>query len=1173
MKKETTKSPPTDYFHEEQTILFFVNLLEHRLAGRDKPRIIKRMPIDECQLGVLLPWRREIDEPDPIESDEVSDIDEIPRQEAKKANILGVTKELSADSKGETDSNSQTTGEQIHDQEYVRRPPSSLGAEFLIESDSGNSEIEVDVSFAIYTPHMPNYNEQISSLGEPSQTETSKGPMTLADVWQRRSVLAKGIRFRIPGSYKDDDIVQKELDKVIADALLSSDAMPEFDSLPKLSPEILENENNYCEWMSENQKNRPLRKVPLKAHIETRSIREELNRFRVSVYVRNDTLRGKNRSEDNYRIIGDTQLTIRIISGTLLPVEILPVPEDYQYDRKVWAVGHNASIEVSQNKREIKTQTLARIELPRLTTRDEPSAIFHDLDTDPFKVLERIALAMEDYSNEWEGVVLKRNILKLDKIFLEECRKDLESFRLEMNRFCCGIASLQIDPRLLEAFRAMNRIMSRIATGYDRWRLFQIVFIVTQLPAMTIREGQTKGEWPKGYERNWEDELEWADVLWFPTGGGKTEAYLGMVSCAILYDRLRGKNCGITAWLRFPLRMLSIQQLQRAMKMVWETERERQTIIGIEKGDPVTLGYFIGGTTTPNRLDDRFFQRHSDASSCEKLRVVTDCPNCGAKDAVQAIPDKNKSRLRHVCKICRTELPLFVTDSEIYRYLPSLIIGTVDKMATVGFQTRFGILWSGPKWKCPEHGYSLGQFCEVYGCKSSLKKGKLSKLLVSAYDPSPSFHVQDELHLLQEELGAFAGHYETLVRYCEESASIRPAKVIAATATIEGYEHQARHLYGVKGSRRFPGRGYKRYESFYSMLEMNPDNPLKPKIARMFVAFRPPSGATADIAGKCALILHEEIAKWIRNPYEALASLPFLSSINELRNILNFYSATLTYVNSLPSGTRIKDLLGRQSSEIHKELRDLNVEYLSSRSSSSEVSSVIHRMEQPPEWEDQNYLDAIVATNMISHGVDLERVNLMLMDKFPAEIAEYIQASSRSGRKKVGLVTVILPGYNLRAASIYNRFREYHQHLDRMVSPVPVNRFAKYAVQRTLSGILSGLIFGRIAPDDNDLSYNKLRKSLLWIEADRNRIEEMLRYAYSIGKGIYEQDLEDFYGRAIREQFESLLITLRASQEEYLTNALRPKPMSSLRDVERGIPFYPNSDDPLFLHWFRKDIN
>jgi hypothetical protein len=192
------------------------------------------------------------------------------------------------------------------------------------------------------------------------------------------------------------------------------------------------------------------------------------------------------------------------------------------------------------------------------------------------------------------------------------------------------------------------------------------------------------------------------------------------------------------------------------------------------------------------------------------------------------------------------------------------------------------------------------------------------------------------------------------------------------------------------------------------------------------------------------------------------------------------------------------------------------------------------------------------------------------MDKFPAETAEYIQASSRSGRKKVGLVTVILPSYNLRAVSIYHRFNEYHQHLDRMVSPVPVNRFAKYAVHRTIAGVVSGLLFGSIGPEENTTNYRKRRPSLDWLEAHKSEFEDLLRSAYSIGRGVYERDLEVALSEAMKEQFESLLAALKPSQEDRFTDAMRPKPMTSLRDVDKGIPFFPESRDAYFLDWFRR---
>lgn len=1164
-----------EYRQEKEIAEFFVNLLEDHLAGRRNRRIVNRMPVDECHLGVLGPYRQEIDEIDPHETGEPAE-EEPPS--LSEVSIPGTPhadpspNRSSTEDAKEVEADDKPVAERREARDFVRRPPSSIGIEFLVESDADPVELEISCRFAFYTPHLPSLDEQRLSLG--GEVHAIDGTMSLAEVWQRQDIDASGIRMSTPidraWSRDESSVIQAKVDRVLDDALSGTDPMPQFEMRPKINTSLLKNERAFKDWLEDARRGLPSRRPPIRAGLNVRAHPLGGGRVRITVYLRNNTLRGKTRTEDNYHVLADSFVRVQILRGNLRAIEILPVPTDYQYDRRVWAIGHNASVETDDSRQTLETRTLGRFRQVRLAAQNDPPARFSDLEKEPFEVLEAIHRAMEKYAADWRHEAIDHNGLGLDEAALIQCRKDLDGFCGEISRFCCGIAALRTDGRLLQAFRGMNRVMGRLAKGYDAWRLFQIVFITTQLPAIALREEHVEGEYPEGVRRTWNDELDWADVLWFPTGGGKTEAYLGLVSCAILYDRLRGKGLGLTAWLRFPLRMLSVQQLQRAIRMVWETEAERKILASTEGigGDPVYLGYFIGGTTTPNRLDDKFFQKHPDISSYERFCVVADCPACHAEGSVQIVPDPKKYRLQHVCQKCMTVLPLFVTDSEIYRYLPALIVGTVDKMATVGCQVRFGILWAGPSWRCPEHGYSYGEYCEVFGCAVSEKKRNRQK--VTPYDPSPTFHVQDELHLLQEELGAFAGHYETLTRYCEESAGGNPAKVIAATATIEGYEHQVRHLYGVKGGRRFPGRGYRRHESFYTTVERDPENPNIPKVARVFLAFRPSGGNTADVAGKCTQVLHEAIASMIQNPYAGLATIPSVSSPVELMRLLHYYSATLTYVNSLQSGTRIKDLLRSAAEDVHRGLRGLNVEYLSSRSTTGEVSQVIHRMEEPPAWQDQDYLDAVVATNMISHGVDLDRINLMIMDKFPADTAEYIQASSRSGRRKIGLVAVVLPSYNLRAASIYHRFKEYHQHLDRMVTPVPVNRFAKYAVSRTLPGILSGLLFGLICPQEGNLGLAKRRPALDWLRRDLARVDSMLRAAYAMDRGIYERDLEEFCIREIRDRFGDLLAVLQASMEDRLTDAMRPKPMSSLRDVERGIPFRMNSTDLLIHSWFRK---
>jgi hypothetical protein len=307
----------------------------------------------------------------------------------------------------------------------------------------------------------------------------------------------------------------------------------------------------------------PVLRPPLRAKLDIRMHQTLDGQVRIRCYLCNDTPRDVvQRFRDQHNILADCQVQGALVRGILVPIELLPVPRDYQFDRYVWAVGHGASVVVSEDRRAVRTEALARYKQPRRTTNQHPSARFEDLVRDPFATLEVIRRAMVTYAADWQTQIIDQNERRLRADELEQCRQDLTAFCDEEARFAAGIAVLARDERLRQAFEGMNRVFQRTSAGrYESWHLFQIVFIVTQLPALSIREGITEGEWPEGVQRTWTDALEWADVLWFPTGGGKTEAYLGLISCAALYDRLRGKHFGVTAWLRFPLRMLSVQQL------------------------------------------------------------------------------------------------------------------------------------------------------------------------------------------------------------------------------------------------------------------------------------------------------------------------------------------------------------------------------------------------------------------------------------------------------------------------------------------------------------------------------------------------------------------------------------------------------------------------------------
>ena len=1135
------------YEHELELVQFLADRLERRLAGREEDRIVNRLPIDHCRLGVLLPSERQVDEPEFAEGESTEERDGSPLEKpAKMAIGPGKTPGGSAKATGEEEIGSVEAREE---RLPSRRPPSALGMELRVRPEGGEIRLEVEVEFAIYTRHLPTSEEQRRSLGDNARGGEAAGPMTLAEVCQRRTVHPGPVLFRIPidGSFRADDrgAIQRAIDEILDQACGGPDAMRALTRVPEVPKQALASEESFRQWLEKEILHRQPIRPPLRAALTVDARPRADGDVQIRIYVENRTPSNPNRrSEDYYHILGDVRMTVRLLQGKASPVEILPVPKDYMYDRQVWAVGHNASVEADADRRTFRTRTLARYEQPRLVLRSSENTRFDILSRDPLGALGQILQEMEAFAREWERK-LSAGELGLDPEALEACRKDLESFREEIDGFACGIAAMAADRRLLEAFKAMNRVMGRMAgSRFDRWRLFQVVFIVCQLPALALREGHCHGEWPPGMRRSWDDHLEIGEVLWIPTGGGKTEAYLGLICCAILYDRLRGKNGGVTAWLRLPLRMLSIQQLQRALRMIWEAEKERQALLGsqADRSDPIRLGYFVGAGSTPNLLRREDLDR-LDGQTLERLRLVPNCVACGGRGTVQVHPDRQNMRLLHCCDACGEELPLLISDSEIYRFLPALVVGTVDKIATIGMQRRFGILIRGPEWRCA-HGYGRGESCD-FGCRGRQRNP------VFIRDPAPSLHIQDELHLLQEELGAFAGHYETLLRYLAEDGSGHPPKVIAATATIEGFEHQIRHLYGVRRARRFPSRGYQRYRNFYMEPDLAGDGM---KLHRIFVGFRPTGGHPTDIAAWCAEILLETVAEMIENPYQGLAVLQGVKDEKALYQLLELYNMALIYVGTLPGGTRAKEYLAHHYK--FRFGRELNVEYLSSRSTPAEITSVMDVADHPPPWDAEGHLDAIVATNMISHGVDFERVNLMVLDHFPADVSEYIQATSRCGRKHLGFVVSILPAYSIRASSIYSRFREYHDHLDRMVQPVPVNRFARRAVERTLPGVLCGLIMA----GDGLHRLDQIRSSIFSDPQNKQQLVERLRKAYGLGRGAYENDLERVMDALLRNALSGQELVLRASHQRELWEALRPSPMRSLRDIEPGVPFRPSPE-------------
>jgi Helicase conserved C-terminal domain len=1194
------------YRDEEALVRYLVTDLERKLAGRHETRILRIIPSDHCHLGVLGPRDPLVVQPEPLEPDGEANATPVPETaRSMHPSDSPPVEKSDEDEAGEvavTEAEQVTAEQQGTTRDSTRRPPSSLGFEIVIAPEQA-IELTLRVRFAIYTQHFPTFEEERDELGRTAQDQANanqpaqpRQTVSLLEVFERRTVEVPPITIRIDPARRtqrlsDDGAVQQALDTVLADAEASPTIAREVQGNAVVPAQALADVSSFRAFIGSIATG-PATIPPLRASLDIRASGLPDGTTRISCYICNNTPRDlTHRFRDQHNILADCELAATIVRGNLTPVELLPVAKDYQFDRRVWAVGHSASVVVSEDRKALRTETVARFDQPRRTTNQSPRAVFSELASRPFETLETIRVAMIAYGDEWQQRILNDNSLDLTAEELQQCGSDLKAFRDEETRFAAGIAALVKDDRLILAFQGMNRVFQR-TSKFESWHLFQIVFIVTQLSALVIREGILNGEWPTGTTHAWDDALNWADVLWFPTGGGKTEAYLGLICCAALYDRLRGKHFGVTAWLRFPLRMLSVQQLQRAARVVWETEKERQSLKGNDPiSQPISLGYFVGKSSTPNRLNQAewaFDRLENDPELRNRLLLVSNCPACGGTNTVQIAIDRALQRIRHVCYQCHEHLPIFVSDDEIYRFLPTVIVGTIDKMASIAFRPDFPMIWGAASWRCPEHpehGFGMGDWC-IQGCPTNPASGRRARrrTAVIPHDPSPALHIQDELHLLQQELGAFAGHYETLVRSCEQQVGTRPAKTIAATATIEGYEHQIRQIYGVPNARRFPARGYSLLDTFYTSPDFDTDGPEERiKTARIYVAFRPPHLHAADAASLCVRHIHEELNRLFANPYDAAAWLPMARTEDAVRDLLYFYSTTLTYVGSKSRGVRIRQALDRDAGRLRPgQSRDLNTEFLSGDSTLAAIADVVRRIEDPPAWSEESHLDATVATSIISHGVDVERFNLMVMDSIPEETADYIQASSRSGRRHVGLILTTLASYSLRASSIYHRFTEYHRHLERLVSPVSVNRFAKFATQRTSSGIFAGILLGRYGAILHNQQLRERRVTAEFLnpntvsqlpqQLSRLEIDQAMREAYALDQNIYPEGLELRMRQILGDQIDQFLHLIAGSRKRWLTEVLQPTPMTSLRDVDVGVRFRPDENaDYRDMQWFNTE--
>lgn len=730
--------------------------------------------------------------------------------------------------------------------------------------------------------------------------------------------------------------------------------------------------------------------------------------------------------------------------------------------KKIFAAGHGCSANWEGNEPElVYSEFLPQYEVPRVNP--EPEKI-KDLRLNIFNMqklayndlldTETLVKELNIFANEYHRWIdiSKENISDEDKQVLqvneEQCYKIA-------TRIKNGINLLASNRNVLLAFRLANESMliqrsntekyfrnnihlselynnhlayKQLSEKVGIWRPFQLAFILLCLESIVN---------PKSEERSI------ADLLWFPTGGGKTEAYLGVIAFTIFYRRLTFKNSGGTAVImRYTLRLLTAQQFQRAATLICGCEFLRNKYHDLGK-EPISIGLWVGKENTPNTNKDaiKYVNKLGDQHTLEFFKTenpfqLTHCPWCSTpllndnNPILSGYVSHPKFHFQCINDRCffNSKLPIQVVDELIYENPPSLLFATVDKFARLAWDSKTKALFG---------------FSE--------KEGKTVRI----YRP-PDLILQDELHLISGPLGSMFGIYEAVIDYLCSESNVFP-KIICSTATIKKADEQIKSLFN-RTTCIFPQNYHKIEDSFFAE-----EIPLEKERGRLYLGIMS-VGQTQQSA-----------------QIKIFYTLLYYNYINSASdNIIDTYSTIVSYFNTINELGVATSLINDDVKEKIKMLQDRRRDIISrpiwyreltSRMKSKELPIILNELEKNIFSRDNgnNSIPVLLTTNMFSVGIDISRLNLMFMNSQPKSNSEYIQSTSRVGRKDPGLVTILFDGFRPRDKSHYENFRAFHSSYYRFVEPTGVTPFSLQARARVLHTVLvivARLLYG--LPENKD---------------------------------------------------------------------------------------------------------
>lgn len=804
-----------------------------------------------------------------------------------------------------------------------------------------------------------------------------------------------------------------------------------------------------------------------------------------------------------------------------------------------FASGHGAAVkwEISSTGSYVQTDLMPLCEVPQMDfdyafsrgVSKKALSLKYLSDLSPATSLERVE-AIKELVTAYDCWIADLRKQTIPAEMEATAQKHISVCQMASDRMKKGLHCLENDPLAMRAFELANRAMfmqmihrKRVSdvpededstsvnytpVNYSNadiefttfiWRPFQAAFLLMSISGLIETTVASHGD-------NSTSDRDIVDIIWFPTGGGKTEAYLAVTAFIIFYRRMKYPSAadGTAILMRYTLRLLTSQQFARASTLICACEQIRKELKKNDRSvnpgwqNPISIGLWIGGDHTPNKTksshqgDDKsaeyYVKKLTDAGNGrndiayrnEKYNhfQVLACPWCGASLVPVNVQSGAREKwgyrmsgghfqLQCVRPRCPFEkqLPIQVVDDELYESPPTLLFATVDKFAMMAWNEKIGAFFA-----------------------------------VGSSNRAPELIIQDELHLISGPLGSVVGLYESAIDALCSAKGVKP-KIIASTATIRRAAEQCRYLYN-RPIQQFPPPGLDNADSFFAKEANTTEKP-----GRLYVGVFP--------SGKTKAMLETRVMSTLLQRVHMLA-LP--------DKVKDKYWTLVGYFNNLRDLGKcsglvdddIKDFMKRMCRRISSDGHVRPISIANELTSRVPTTVLVKRLKQleKVEYSQENQekhqfaINVLLATNMISVGVDVDRLNLMTVIGQPKLTSEYIQATSRVGRKYPGLVFTLYDATKSRDRSHYEQFGAYHESFYRYVEPTSVTPFSQPALDRALHAVMISLIRNMDAALAQEADAKKLRMCNETLCRAKKQIVERIQEIYSCSEEDTRTEME-----------------------------------------------------------------